>query len=285
MAWSFKTFEILPEQQFLQWGKLLEERTGIQLAPQQKILLQTQMSIRMRELGIEKYDEYFEHVTDGARGLVEWQVLVDRLVVKETSFFRHRPSLEFVRQLLQNRISRKELSESFEVWSVGCATGEEPYSLAMVANDCFELAAMRPYYGVTATDVSLPALATARKGIYTERRLALLTQDEHDRYFSPVDEYHFRIIDKLKQRICFAQGNILNLSVMPVSKMDIIFCQNVLVYFRRWRRKEILNQLVKRLKPGGVLVIGLGEATDWQCNDVQRIANEEIQAYVRCVAT
>ncbi len=105
MSWSFKKFDVLPEGKFLLWEKLLEARTGIQLAPQQKVLLQTQISIRMRELGIGNYDEYYDQVKqDNKAGLVEWQVLVDRLVVKETTFFRHRPSLDFVGQYLKIKL-------------------------------------------------------------------------------------------------------------------------------------------------------------------------------------
>ena len=284
MTWSFKASAVLPEQQFSQWGKLLEERTGIQLAPQQKILLQTQMSIRMRELDIQDYEDYFNLVTNGAQGLIEWQILVDRLVVKETSFFRHRPSLEFVRQFLQNRIDRKAVNSSFDMWSVGCATGEEPYSLAMIAYDCFELAGMQPYFGVTATDISLPALNTARNGIYISHRMPSLVKGEYKRHFQPLDEYHVQIKENIKKRVCFTQGNIIEIESAAIHKMEVILCQNVLVYFRRWLRKDILNHLVERLKPGGVLVIGLGETTDWQSSQVQRVANDEIQAYIKCVS-
>jgi chemotaxis methyl-accepting protein methylase len=284
MTWSFKKSAALPEQQFFQWEKLLEERTGIQLAPQQKVLLQTQVSIRMRELDIREYDEYFNLVANGSNGLIEWQILVDRLVVKETSFFRHRPSLEFVRQFLQNRIDRKAVNDSFEMWSVGCATGEEPYSLAMVANDCFELAGRQPYFGVTATDISLPALNTARNGIYISHRVSSFVKGKCERYLQPLDEYHVQIKENIKKRGCFTQGNIIELKTAKIHKMEVIFCQNVLVYFRRWLRKDILNHLVRRLKPGGVLIIGLGETTDWQSSQVQRVANDEIQAYVKCVS-
>src|SRR5690625_5513104 len=90
--------------------------------------------MRMRELGCSDYNQYYQLVIDGLSGLMEWSVLVDRLTVKETSFFRHRPSLEYVRRFIQNRINNRELHGSFDIWSVGCATGEEPYSLAMVAN-------------------------------------------------------------------------------------------------------------------------------------------------------
>lgn len=282
MSWSFKKFDVLPEDKFLLWEKLLESRTGIQLAPQQKVLLQTQIAIRMRELSIASYDEYYEQVKkDDKSGLVEWQVLVDRLVVKETTFFRHRPSLEYVRQYLKNKLSLEEVGDSFDIWSVGCSTGEEPYGLAIVASDCLKETNQHFYFGVTAIDVSLPALSIARRGVYGPRSMSFLTEGEHDNYFRPYDDGHSEVLPRLKKRVCFSQVNINNLSVMPVQKMDVVFCQNVLIYFRRWRRREILNQLVERLKPGGLLIIGLGETTDWQHPEMQRVDNDEVQAYIR----
>jgi chemotaxis methyl-accepting protein methylase len=282
MSWSFKKFDVLPEGKFLLWEKLLESRTGIQLAPQQKVLLQTQIAIRMRELNIVSYDDYYDQVKqDNKAGLVEWQVLVGRLVVKETTFFRHRPSLDFVRQYLKNKIEQKTLHDSFDIWSVGCSTGEEPYGLAMVANECLKDSNEHFYFGVTAVDVSLPALSIARRGIYGRRSMSFLTDEERQHYFRPYENDQCEVLPRLKKRVCFSQANINNLTVMPIQLMDVIFCQNVLIYFRRWRRREILNQLVSRLKSGGVLVIGLGETTDWQHPEMQRINNDEVQAYIK----
>ncbi len=284
MSWSFKKFDVLPEDKFLLWEKLLELRTGIQLAPQQKVLLQTQIAIRMRELGVASYDDYYEQVKqDNKAGLVEWQVLVDRLVVKETTFFRHRPSLDFVRQYLTNKIKQKALHDSFDIWSVGCSTGEEPYGLAMVANECLKESNEHFYFGVTAVDVSLPALSIARRGVYGQRSMSFLTEDERRNYFRPYDSEQSEVLPRLKKRVCFSQANINNLSAIPVQPMDIVFCQNVLIYFRRWRRREILNQLGNRIKPGGLLIIGLGETTDWQHPEMQRVANDEVQAYIKGV--
>ncbi|TQV69636.1 protein-glutamate O-methyltransferase CheR [Exilibacterium tricleocarpae] len=281
MAWSLQALPELSEAQFEQWSKLLEERTGIQLASRQRPFLQTQIAMRMREVGYEDYGRYFDEVVSGEQSVMEWSRLVDQLVVKETSFFRHRPSIEYVRDLLQERINNQDLSRSFDVWSVGCATGEEPYSLAMVINDCFELAALDPYYGITATDISLLALGQARQGDYTVRKLEQLKPQERQRYFRETEGGHYRIDAALRDRLCFSQGNILQITDMPVAKMDVIFCQNLLVYFRRWRRRELLNAFVERLKPGGVLVIGLGEVVDWEHQYAQRVRDKNIQAYIR----
>ncbi|MEJ2445333.1 MAG: CheR family methyltransferase [Exilibacterium sp.] len=281
MVWSLQASHKLSDQQFDQWSKLLEERTGIQLASQQRGFLQTQISMRMREKGVNDYSQYFQQVVEGVQGLVEWSTLVDRLVVKETTFFRHRASVEYVRQILQNRINNHCLNGSFDAWSVGCATGEEPYSLAMVMNDCFELASLDPYYGVMATDISQPALNFARQGIYTERKFAQVTPEERARYFSQNGKSRYIVKEKLRDRVCFSGGNVLNISEMPAVKLDVIFCQNLLIYFRRWRRRGILNAFVERLKPGGVLVIGLGEVMDWEHQCVRRVSDERIQAYYR----
>lgn len=281
MIWSLQQAPALTEEDFDQWRTLLEERTGILLGHQQQAFLRTQITMRMRELGFTEYSEYYRRVTDGIWGKAEWSVLVDRLMVKETSFFRHRHSYECVRQLLQGRIDHGQVHGSFDVWSVGCATGEEPYSLAMVINDCFELAQLKPYFGVFATDISMPALSKARTGIFPERKLERLNDDERQRYFKDLGDGRYKVIDRVQDRLCFSQGSVLDLKSMPVEKMDVIFCQNLLIYFRRWRRREILQGFAERLKPGGLLVIGLGEMPDWKYPQMRRVNDERVQAYQR----
>lgn len=280
MVWSLRELPELSEDEFQRWSQLLEDRTGIQIAPHQRAFLQTQIGGRMRELECDSYSHYLTQVVDGLQGMVEWSILVDRLVVKETSFFRHRPSIEFVRRLVQSRINNQALNGSFDVWSVGCATGEEPYALAMAINDCFELAALDPYFGVTATDISLQSLQKARKGLYHARKVEQVTREERARYFIPADK-DLQVVEKIRDRVCFSHGNVLDVARMPRVMMDVIFCQNLLIYFRRWRRREVLNALVDRLKPNGVLIVGLGEITDWTNPKIKRVADDEIQAYVR----
>ncbi len=283
MGWSIQSSQPLSDLEFKQWRELIEERTGIELPMRQRGFLQVQLSARMREINVANYDEYFKLVTAGRDGVLEWTQLVDRLVIKETQFFRHRPSLEFVRNYLQRKIASNVVSESVEIWSVGCATGEEPYSLAMIANDCFLELDQSPYYGVTGLDISPPALQHGRLGIYGERKVTLLTEDERRRYMSRIDPYRWQVVSELRQRVCFSQGNLLQLKAMPLVKMDVIFCQNLLIYFRHWRRREILNELVNRLKPGGLLVIGMGEALNWHNPLIKSIPGTEVQAFTSTV--
>lgn len=282
MAWSLRTLPTLTEDQFLQWGKLLEERTGIQLVFQQKAWLESQMTSRMRDHGDEDYDAYFEFISkETIEAKLEWSRLIDRIAVKETSFFRHRESIEYVRHYLQQKINNQQLNNSFDIWSLGCATGEEAYSLAMVVNDCFELAAISPYYGITAMDISSSALAAGRKGRYSKRRVEQVKPDEAQRYLQVCTDGSYEVVNKLRDRVCFTHTNIIHARQLPVVQVDVIFCQNLLVYFRRWLRRDVLNALVERLKPGGLLIVGLGEVVDWEHPDMQRTGDDHVQAYVR----
>lgn len=282
MIWSLQAAPDLSDKQFEQWSKLLEERAGICLTDQQRIFLQTQISMRMRELGQSDYTQYFNRVIDGVSGMMEWSVLIDRLVVKETSFFRHKPSIGLVTKLLQDKINQNgRLEGSFDIWSVGCSSGEEPYTLAMVLNDCFESARLDPYYGVIATDISRAALSIARAGLYPKRKVDMIDAPQRDRYFTQLSNGRCQVSPALKNHICFNNANVLSIHEMPSMKLDVIFCQNMLIYFRRWLRHEILNAFVERLKSGGILVVGLGEVVDWVHKDISRLPIDEVQAYVR----
>jgi len=281
MIWSLQAAPDLTDQQFDQWSKLLEERAGICLSDQQRVFLQTQVSMRMRELGHSDYSQYYNRLLDGVAGMVEWSVLIDRLVVKETSFFRHRPSIDFVRNFLQDKIINNLQEDSFEVWSVGCSSGEEPYSLSMVLKEAFEAVQQTPYYGIIASDISRAALTIAKTGLYPQRKVELIDEHFRKNYFLAQDNGRYQIVPQLKERICFNHANVLNINELPTTKLDVIYCQNMLIYFRRWLRHEILDAFVERLKPGGIMVIGLGEVVDWVNRDAQRMAADDVQVYIR----
>jgi chemotaxis protein methyltransferase CheR/type IV pilus assembly protein PilK len=183
--------------------------------------------------------------------------------------------------LIQLRIKEGAIRGSFDIWSVGCSTGEEPYTLAMIANDCFEDASLDSYWGVTGTDISMPALTYGRTGIYPKRKLDMLPGDEKQKYFESIDEIRYQVCKKLRSRVCFAHGNVIELKKLPVVKMDLISCHNMLIYFRRWRRRKILNALAERLKPNGVLIIGMGEIVDWEHPLLVQLEHPQVQAYRR----
>jgi len=278
ISWTHEPASEMDAAMFAQWQALLEKRVGMQLTLPRKVFLQTHLNLRMREIGCTDYADYYQRVTDGSDGAVEWTILVDRLTVQETSFFRHSDSYQLVRQYLRDHFS-KSASRAVEFWSVGCSSGEEVYSLAIVAQE--ELSPRGYLYGVTGTDVSLSVLSKAKKAVYSERKLSGLTDLQKQAYFVKQDNHKYTIKQTLKDRVCFAQLNVLNLNQAPMHGMNVIFCQNMLIYFRRWRRKEIVNRLVERLAPGGLLVLGLGEVTDWKHAELERVNDKKTLAFIR----
>ena len=136
-------------------------------------------------------------------------------------------------------------------------------------------------FGVTGTDISLNALNKAREASYAARRLEQLDGELCERYFAVREDGRFQVVPALTERVCCARLNVLDVAKAPMSDMDVIFCQNLLIYFRRWRRRELLNRLVERLVPGGLLVIGVGEVAEWQHPELEAVADERVLAFTR----
>jgi type IV pilus assembly protein PilK len=279
-VWALQPVADMSAAEFRKWQTLLEERTGVVVNEQRRAFLQTNLTARMRELGVTDYTSYYQQVTAGPRGAVEWSTLLDRLTVQETRFFRHRPSFEVLEHYLRERLAQG-LQRPWEMWSVGCSSGEEPYSLAITAAEVLRETEQPAHFGVTGTDISLNALSKARDGQYSARRLDQMDEDLSRRYFLTQPDGRLKIMPSLAARVCCARLNVLELAKAPMSGMDVIFCQNLLIYFRRWRRREILNRLAERLAPGGLLVVGVGEVVGWQHPELIPVADERVLAFTR----
>ena len=278
-VWSLQPLADMSAAEFRDWQALLEDRTGVVVNEQRRAFLQTSLGARMRELGINDYTSYYRQVTDGPRGAVEWSNLLDRLTVQETRFFRHRPSFELLVEFVRRRLVG--LDRPLALWSVGCSSGEEPYSLAMAVAEVLREQELPALYGVTGTDISLNALGKAREALYPARKLQDVDAELAQRYFREESEGRFRVLPELTARVCCTRLNVLELAQAPMSGLDVIFCQNLLIYFRRWRRREILNRLAERLAPGGLLVVGPGEVVDWRHPDLEPVADERVLAFTR----
>ncbi|HCO63654.1 MAG TPA: methyltransferase, partial [Alcanivorax sp.] len=149
--WSIKSAPAMDAEQFQLWQALLEERTGMTLAPERKQFLESSLNIRMRELGLDDYDTYYQQLVTGATEsrAMEWSTLVDRLTVQETSFFRHPGSFALVEDYLGQFAAERGTGATLNAWSVGCSTGEEAYSLAMLISERFRAHGKALFYGIT----------------------------------------------------------------------------------------------------------------------------------------
>ena len=282
--WSMQAVPTMDAEQFALWQNLLETRTGIVMVESRRPFLENSLFSRMRQLGLTDYADYLQLLISGdsRTRLMEWSAVVDLLTVQETRFFRHASSFELVKTFVQQYAFNAPAGRQLNAWSVGCSTGEEPYSLAMILDQQLHAGPKGHQFNVTATDISLPALYTARQGDYSAARLADVDSAFRARYFKPSEAPGmFRVAPALRDRVAFARINVLELGDAPMADMDVIFCQNMLIYFRRWRKRDIVGHLVDRLAPGGLLVLGLGEITDWQESRVSRVTVPDTLAFRR----
>ncbi|MCW8899084.1 MAG: protein-glutamate O-methyltransferase CheR [Gammaproteobacteria bacterium] len=287
--WQLNELMPMSNTEYALWLKLLEDRTGITLPELRKSFLLSKLSIRMQELGITDYKSYFAYVTHGKAGRVEWEILVDRLTIHETRFFRDAKTLSFIKHAYLEKLNFEQDNPSIHIWSVGCATGEEPYSLMMYIDKYMADKNEQCYLAVTASDISHDALAVGKKAVYHQNRFTNVPEEYINHYLENVGKDHYLVNDSLRKRICFNRLNFINLDSSTVGKMDIIICQNVLIYFKRETRIQILNQLVKHLLPGGVLILGAGEITGWQHPEINAVkyngvlAFQRVQSQLECI--
>ncbi|SOB77550.1 MCP methyltransferase, CheR-type [Marinobacter sp. LV10R510-11A] len=280
-TWFLRRLPDMDEAQFCQWQALLEHRTGMTLPAERRSFLETNLAIRMREIGCSSYQAYYETIVSGPDAIREWSTLVDRLTVQETRFFRDPDAFRLVADYVLTRPREQFRKRPIEAWSVGCSTGEEPYTLAMVLNECMSQLALKPLYGVTGSDISKPVIEKARIGQFSARKLLGMEDHMKTRYFRPAERNTVEIVDSIRERVCFTRLNVLDLDKAPMHGMNIIFCQNLLIYFRRWRRRDIVRRLAERLAPGGLLVLGQGELTDWQPPGLQKVPSEHVLAWIK----
>lgn len=279
--WQLNKLMPMSDAEYALWIALLEERTGISLPELRKSFLLSKLSIRMRELGINEYKSYFAYVTHGKPGRVEWEILVDRLTVHETRFFRDSQALSFIKHAYLEKLDFENTNQKIQIWSVGCATGEEPYSLMMYIDKFMTDTNNKCYLAVTASDISHDALATGKKAVYHKNRFKNVPAEYIKDYVQDADKQHYQVNESLRKRICFNKLNLTKLEESAVGEMDLIVCQNVLIYFKRERRIEILNKLTEHLVPEGILILGAGEITDWKNPEMNPMKAEGVLAFQR----
>lgn len=279
---AIKRFPKMEREQFNQWAALLKDRTGMRLPDNRISFLVTNLGMRMRQLGISDYQSYYDYLQNGREAMVEWDKLVHHLTVHETRFLRN----ENVLAMIGERYLPEMLGENkaaapttIDVWSVGCSTGEEPYSVAMAIDDFMVQRGGDYYLGVTASDISRDALAVGRKGVYSRRQIKDIESDWLDRYFTITGDDKFQVREALRKRVCFNHLNILDIGKTPIGNMDIIVCQNLLIYYDQNRRQKIVNTLADYLAPGGMLILAVGEILNWNHPEMERTSFPNTLAY------
>ena len=243
------------------WRHLILQRWGLAFRDTQLPVVLGSLRERTRAGGVTER-QYYEYLSNEPDGGPEWTALGERLLNHETSFFRHPPSFDVLRTHILPELRDTRRGGRINLWSAGCSTGQESYSLAMVAMDVFGDNTLRGDFTVWGGDVSRLAIAVARTGRYGARAIAGIPEDYRRRFLRATGNgagSQYEIVDELRMRTRFAVTNLLAAFAVNLNH-DVIFCHNVLIYLSPTVVSQVVALLAARLALGGYLLLGPGEA-------------------------
>jgi chemotaxis protein methyltransferase CheR len=246
----------LSEHELSEIRMLIEERTGINFDASRERFFSTRVREHLRERGFARGTELLRAAR---KTNVEYEALLEKLLTQETTFFRYPAVFEAFEKHVLPELHVKKFwrnPRTLRVWSAGCSTGEEPYSIAITVLDTLSFADAWEVE-ILATDVGRQALKVAERGIYSGRSIASVNPKQLATHFSQVHG-GYQVKNRIRKIVSFAQMNLA--SPVYVGRMDLIFCMNVLIYFSEQRRRALVQRFYDALEPGGYLFLGHSES-------------------------
>jgi chemotaxis protein methyltransferase CheR len=252
----------LDDKEFKYITAMLYDRFGIHLGEQKRVLIAGRLSKRIRQLGFDSFTKYIEHLSEDKTG-EELSELINRITTNHSFFFREREHFDFLVNTVLPELEKRhkdELKYPLRIWSAGCATGEEVYSLCMLLKEYFNTRLDTMDYGLLATDISMAALQAAEKGEYVANKLAELPTNYRLSYFTQKDKDTYAIKSEIRKMVLFKRLNLMSDSYPLKGQFDAVFCRNVMIYFDQASREKVVNALYRYVKPGGYFFIGHSES-------------------------
>lgn len=251
----------LSEHDFNRLSNFIYKEYGIKMPPSKKIMLQSRLQKRLRELNITSFKEYCDIVfsPEGADEIIH---MIDVVSTNKTDFFREPNHFAFMQEVILPEFVAEKNNRLLKIWSAGCSSGEEPYTIAIVVSQFFETQIGYDFQ-ILGTDISTRILQKAIDAIYSEDRIVGIPLEIKKKYFlkskDPAKKL-VRIIPQLRSKVTFQRLNLMSASYDVKDMFDIIFCRNVLIYFDRETQEKVISKLCTRLKTGGYFFLGHSES-------------------------
>ena len=253
----------LSDNEFKRLSTYIFTEYGIKMPPVKKIMLQSRLQKRLRELQMNNFKDYVEFVFSEEGQANEVIHMIDVVSTNKTDFFREPIHFDFLKSVILPDIAANQVTtRPVKIWSAGCSSGEEPYTIAMTIAE-FQEKYPEIDYQIFATDISSRILKTALEAIYKESRAELIPMSLKKKYLLKSKDRvnpSVRIIPELRKKITFQRLNFMEQSYNVSDTFDVIFCRNVLIYFDRETQEKVINRLCTKLRPGGYFFLGHSES-------------------------
>ncbi len=256
----------ISDELFLKLGKIITERYGIKLPPEKKIMFQARLQRRLKELDISSFDEYAVKLLDSKIEPSEFNVLADYISTNKTEFFRENEHFQFILNSFLPELFNAKVHDRqpfLKVWSAGCSSGQEAYSLGITFEEFMRIHGNRIDYSILATDISGRMLRTAKEAIYPMPHVDQLGVELKHRYFlksKNLIEPKVRVAKEIREKVRVAYLNLMDATFDLNMNFDLIFLRNTLIYFDHQIQLKVLSKVLSHLNTGGLLFIGHSES-------------------------
>lgn len=259
--WELSSGPKLSNEEFESLRNIIRDNCGIFFDEQSRYILEKRLAGRIKELRFNSFKEYIFYLKYDRKKEEEFIYIYDVITTNETYFFREDYQLKaFKEEIIPDIMAMKREDRSIRIWSAGCSTGEEPYSIAMILSDLSNL--LKGYkISIFGSDISQKCLKVAREAIYYSNSFRATNELQRHKYFDDLGDGRWKVKDNIRDVVSFGQLNLLDrnkMAILPV--MDIIFCRNVLIYFDMPSRKKVIENFYNKLIPGGFLLLGHAES-------------------------
>lgn len=254
----------LAEADFRRLAGFIERELGIRMPDTKRIMLESRLQKRLRRFGFDSYKKYVDYVFSAEGRDLELINMIDAVTTNKTDFFREADHFDYLVEKIVPAAEAKDgagIARPFAVWSAGCSTGEEPYTIAMVLE---EVRATKPRfsYHVFASDLSTQVLDKARAAVYDEAKAKVVPLSLKKKFMlrsKDAGKSLVRMKPEIRARVSFDRINFMD-ERYPISEaFDVVFCRNVIIYFERPVQESILRKLCTHIRPGGWLILGHSE--------------------------
>ena len=282
--WNCTAVKPLSDKEFKKFAVFIYDLCGVKMPPVKKTMLASRLHKRIRRLKLASFSDYYDFVTSDEGQRDELPYMVDVVTTHKTDFFREAKHFDLMQStILPELVSRPRHSslKVINVWSAGCSSGEEVYTLAMVLDD-FTSKYSWLDYRVLGTDISREVLQTGAAGIYSDEKVEPVPSRYRYKYLmrgkGDMKGCH-KVVPELRNKVEFQVLNFMDPSFKIETKMDIIFCRNVIIYFDRKTQEKLFQKIRNHFKPNGYLFTGHSESLEGIVDKMEKIDS----AVYRCL--
>ncbi|MBN2194330.1 MAG: protein-glutamate O-methyltransferase CheR [Polyangiaceae bacterium] len=253
------TYRRLRAEEFRLLRDLVNERFGLHFDDEAVLSFERRLGERVIALDLAGFEDYYSYLRFNPNGAAELEETVEALTTNETYFFRQEYQLRCFRNEVLSRLAdENRVRRRLAIWSAGCSTGEEAYTIAMLVHESGLFSGWD--VRVVGSDISRRSIAIARRGIYRGASFRAIPAAVRGEYFYETPEGD-QVVDYIRKMCHFGQLNLLDgARAAIVGRVDAVFCRNVLIYFDSRSRRQVIDNLYERLVPGGYLMLGHSES-------------------------